>query len=177
VDTIQARRARFAARTQIPILLLSKRVSLARPAARSARASRNLRTDLQFSFERSARKKLRGNESEAQHALPDDGKRAKGEHNDATQAQMRSQVDHRSVSGQVRRAELPNPNQRWRPRLLSPERPSHLRLWLRSWRKGRTRFRRAPDRRRRLLSENQGTKNGGSNHVSQQSDRNRQSWR
>ncbi len=58
--------------------------ALSRPAARSAHASRNLRTDLQFSFERSARKKLRGNESETQHALPDEGKRAKGETGHAT---------------------------------------------------------------------------------------------
>jgi single-strand DNA-binding protein len=43
---------------------------------RSARASRNLRTALLFVCERAARKRLRGNESEAQHALPDDGKRA-----------------------------------------------------------------------------------------------------
>src|SRR6266851_5761862 len=91
----------------MPILLLSKTVSLARPAARSARASRNLRTDLQFSFERSARKKLRG-ESKAQHALPDDGS-GRRRNNDATQVQMRSQVDHRPVSGQMRRAELPTP--------------------------------------------------------------------
>jgi len=62
----------------------SGRFAVARPAARSARASRNLRTGLQFSFERSARKKLRGNESETQHALPDDGKRAKGETGHAT---------------------------------------------------------------------------------------------
>ena len=52
-----------------------------------------------------------------------------------------------------------------------------LRLRLRSWREGRARFYREPDRRRRLLNETQGTKNGGSNHVSQQSDRNRKSWR
>jgi len=48
---------------------------------------------------------LRGNESNTQHALPQERKRAKG-NNDATQVQMRSQVDHRQVSGQVRRAEL-----------------------------------------------------------------------
>jgi hypothetical protein len=56
------------------IQALTGRSALARPAARSARTSRNLRTDLQLSFERSARKKLRGDESKAQHALPDDGK-------------------------------------------------------------------------------------------------------
>ena len=58
-----------------------------------------------------------------------------------------------------------------------PSRSSRLRLKLRSRREGRTRFYRTPNRRRRLLSQNQGTKNGGSYHVSQQSNRNRKSWR
>ena len=52
----------------------SGRFALARPAARSARASRNLRTGLQFVSEKPARKKLRGDENETQHALSDDGK-------------------------------------------------------------------------------------------------------
>jgi len=59
VDNIQALRAAFA---------------LARPAARSARASRNLRTALLFVVRGPRGKKLRGDESKAQHALPDDGK-------------------------------------------------------------------------------------------------------
>jgi hypothetical protein len=45
------RQVRYA--TTIPILLLSKTVSLAHPAARFARASRNLRRDLQFAAVRS----------------------------------------------------------------------------------------------------------------------------
>jgi hypothetical protein len=64
VDTIQARRANP-----------SGRFALARPAARFARASRNLRRDLQFEL-RGPAKMLRGNESNTKHALPDDGKRA-----------------------------------------------------------------------------------------------------
>jgi hypothetical protein len=71
---------------------------------------------------------------------PMTGSGRKKKHNDATQVQMRSQVDHRPVSGQVRRAELPNPNQRWRPRLLLPERSSPLRLRLRSWGKAERDF-------------------------------------
>jgi hypothetical protein len=47
----QADQVRYA--TTIPILLLSKTVSLAHPAARFARASRNLRKDLQFAAVRS----------------------------------------------------------------------------------------------------------------------------
>jgi hypothetical protein len=58
---------------------LTGRSALARPAARSVRASRNLRTALQFECERAARKKLRADESKAQHALPDDGRRAQNE--------------------------------------------------------------------------------------------------
>ena len=54
----------------------SGRFALARPAARSARASRNLRTALQFGLRGPRGKKLRGDENRAQHALPDDGKRA-----------------------------------------------------------------------------------------------------
>jgi hypothetical protein len=59
VDNIQALRAALA---------------LARPAARSARASRNLRTALLFVVRGPRGKKWRGDESKAQHALPDDGK-------------------------------------------------------------------------------------------------------
>ncbi len=54
----------------------SGRSALARPAARSARASRNLRRDLQFGLRGPRGKKLRGDENKAQHALPDDGKQA-----------------------------------------------------------------------------------------------------
>jgi len=41
------------------------------PAPLHSRIS-DLRSDLQFSFERSPRKKLRGDESKAKHALPDE---------------------------------------------------------------------------------------------------------
>jgi hypothetical protein len=51
----------------IPILLIDKTVSLARPAARFARASRNLRTALQFGLRKPRGKKLCGDESKAQH--------------------------------------------------------------------------------------------------------------
>ena len=46
---------------------------------------------------------LRGNESKPQNALPQERKRAKGETGYETQVQMRSQVDHRPVSGEMRR--------------------------------------------------------------------------
>src|ERR1700691_2185992 len=101
---------------------------------------------------------LRGNASNAKHALPDDGKRAERSNDNATKVQMRSQVDHRQVSGEVCRAELPDADQSRRTRVLLPSRSSRLRVKLRARRKGRTRFRRPPDRRRRLLSETQGTK-------------------
>ena len=70
---------------------------------------------------------LRGNESNTKHALPDDGKRAEGE----TTMRRRFkwiQVDHRQVSGEVCRAELPDANQARRARLLLPSRSSCLRL-------------------------------------------------
>ena len=51
---------------------LTGRFALARPAARSARASRNLRTALQFGCKGRAEKHWRGNESKAQYALPDE---------------------------------------------------------------------------------------------------------
>jgi hypothetical protein len=56
---------------------------------------------------------LRGDESKAQDALPQERKRAnaKGGSNYATQFQSRSQVDHGPVSGQMRRTELSNLNQ------------------------------------------------------------------
>ncbi len=50
----------------------SGRFAVARPAARSARASRNLRTALLFVVRGPRGKKLCGDESKAQHALPDE---------------------------------------------------------------------------------------------------------
>ena len=55
----------------------SGRFAVARPAARSARASRNLRTAIQFEVRWPRGKKLRGDEGKAQHALPQERKRAK----------------------------------------------------------------------------------------------------
>src|SRR6202451_367360 len=66
---------------------------------------------------------------------------------------MRSQVDHRPVSGEMCRAELPGGNQFRRASVLLPRRQGRLRHSLRSRRKGRTRCQRPPDRRRRVLTK------------------------
>src|SRR5271168_4066290 len=96
---------------------------------------------------------LRGNEGKAQHALPDEREAGERRNNYATQVQMRSQVDHRPVSGEMCRAELPGGNQFRRASVLLPRRQGRLRHSLRSRRKGRTRFQRPPDRRRRFLTK------------------------
>src|SRR6266851_3790989 len=56
---------------------LTGRFALARPAARSARASTEICARPSKLGERAARKQLRGNQNTAQHALPQERKRAK----------------------------------------------------------------------------------------------------
>ena len=64
---------------------------------------------------------LRGNESDTKHALPQERKQAKGANDNETKVQVRSQVDHRQVSGEMRRAELPDGNQFRRASVLLPQ--------------------------------------------------------
>ena len=84
---------------------------MASPAARSARASRNLRTDPLFVVKGPRGKQLRGDESEAQHALPDereagetkqgDGGKGNGNQQDDRDRQSRSHPEIRALpSGQ-----------------------------------------------------------------------------
>jgi hypothetical protein len=63
---------------------------------------------------------LRGDESNTKHALPQERKRAKGENDNETKVQVRSQVDHRPVSGPMRGAQLPDGNQLRRASVLLP---------------------------------------------------------
>jgi hypothetical protein len=80
----------------------------------------NLRSDLQIWVRGRREKCCAGNQNKAQHALPQERKRAKGENRYATQVQMRSQVDQRPVSGEMSPAELPDENQFRRASLLLP---------------------------------------------------------
>jgi hypothetical protein len=47
--------------------------------------------------------------AKVQHALPQERKRAKGKTKHATQVQMRSQADHRPISGQVAPSPIAEP--------------------------------------------------------------------
>jgi hypothetical protein len=100
------------------------------------------------------------------------GSGRKGANDNETKVQMRSQVDHRPVSGEMCRAELPGGNQFRRASVLITRRQGRLRHSLRSRRKGRTRFQRSPDRQRRILNQT-AKRIGDKCHVYQQSNRGR----